>query len=215
MYTAGRRQTDEVIKGDMGRLTKMGADFVKTQRGGETTYHGPGQLVIYPLLDLGRMNLSIRDYICVLQNCIKSRLREAHGIEVHSSEHTGVFLDERTKVASIGVQVSHRLTLHGLAMNVTEEPKRWFDQVVACGLVDVKAGSIADVSKQEKGVEVEEEARRLSESIVKKLERETEPLMQSEEEGLKAIKYFIDETETFAKRMKPWPTEPLPFNDLS
>jgi lipoyl(octanoyl) transferase 2 len=51
----------------MERLTKMGADFVKTQRGGETTYHGPGQLVIYPLLDLGRMKMSVRDYISLLQ----------------------------------------------------------------------------------------------------------------------------------------------------
>jgi lipoate-protein ligase B len=86
--------------------------------------------------------MGIRDYICHLQTALKTLLRDRHGVVTGTSEHTGVFLDERTKVGSIGVQVRHRLTTHGVALNVTEEPRGWFDQIVACGLTEVRAGSV-------------------------------------------------------------------------
>jgi lipoate-protein ligase B len=129
-------------------LNALGADFVLAQRGGELTYHGPGQLVGYPLLDLGRTSpaIGIRDYICRLQRTLSLYLREAHGLAPMTTttmtEHTGVFLSANEKVASIGVQVRHRLTTHGFAMNVTREPRAWFDEIVACGLADVKAISV-------------------------------------------------------------------------
>jgi lipoyl(octanoyl) transferase len=197
----------------------MGADFVKTQRGGETTYHGPGQLVVYPLLDLGRMNMSIRDYICLLQKSIKSRLDNHHRIQTHTSEHTGVFLDVNTKVASIGVHVSHRLTLHGLAMNVTPEPKRWFQQVIACGLADVKAGSLSDASVLGSDVSVEDEAVGLVDLISKELGRECEPLIPSKasesssapSDGLRNLRYLVEEIDSFVKEMPSWPSEPKPL----
>ncbi|KAH9927490.1 chloroplast lipoate protein ligase [Epithele typhae] len=152
VYTYGRRQTEEtqgdpLVRPDQHeaqteRLTDLGADVVRTKRGGETTYHGPGQLVGYPLLDLGRYGppMPIREYICRLDKTLKAHIREEHGVEAIPSEHTGVFLDHHTKVASIGVQVRHRLTTHGFAFNVTKEPLAWFDHIVACGLTDVKAG---------------------------------------------------------------------------
>ncbi|KIJ68790.1 hypothetical protein HYDPIDRAFT_147385 [Hydnomerulius pinastri MD-312] len=144
VYTAGRRQTDDELQAERSRLTKTGADFVTTSRGGQLTYHGPGQLVGYPLLDLARRSppMGIRDYICKMQKMIQTHLMSAHQIEHVPSDHTGVFLDPVTKVASIGVQVRHRLTTHGFAMNVTKEPLEWFDRVVACGLADVRAGCI-------------------------------------------------------------------------
>ncbi|EJF58429.1 chloroplast lipoate protein ligase [Dichomitus squalens LYAD-421 SS1] len=150
VYTFGRRQLEssEEITLEASRLKGLGADCVSTKRGGETTYHGPGQVVGYPLIDLGRTSppMGIRDYICRLQKTLEAHLLEAHGIQHIPSEHTGVFLGPHTKVASIGVQVRHRLTTHGFAMNITEEPLAWFDRVVACGLTDVKAGCIARAS---------------------------------------------------------------------
>lgn len=145
VYTSGRRQTEHELQTERIRLTKTGADFVTASRGGQLTYHGPGQLVGYPLLDLGRTSppMGIREYICKMQKMIQSYLSSAHRLAHVPSEHTGVFLDPTTKVASIGVQVRHRLTTHGFAMNVTQEPLEWFDKVVACGLADVKAGCIA------------------------------------------------------------------------
>lgn len=148
VYTSGRRQTEHELQAERTRLTKMGADFITTSRGGQLTYHGPGQLVGYPLLDLGRTSppIGIREYICKMQQTIQSYLSSAHKLAHVPSEHTGVFLDPTTKLASIGVQVRHRLTTHGFAMNVTQEPLEWFDKVVACGLTDVKAGCIASAA---------------------------------------------------------------------
>src|SRR5258708_3954553 len=71
------------------------------------------------------------------------QLQEAiHALTPTTSENTGVFLNEYEKVASIGVQVRHRLTTHGFAMNITSEPRAWFDEIVACGLADVKSASV-------------------------------------------------------------------------
>ncbi|KAI0006172.1 lipoyltransferase [Russula compacta] len=158
VYTGGRRQTESETAAERARLTGLGADFVLAQRGGELTYHGPGQIVGYPLLDLGRTKppIGIRDYICRLQRILSLHLQEAHGLTPTASEHTGVFLGKHDKVASIGVQVRHRLTMHGFAMNITHEPRAWFDQIVACGLADVKAASIevATGRNLEVGIEV-------------------------------------------------------------
>ena len=159
VYTAGRRQTESETAPERARLTALGADFVLSQRGGELTYHGPGQLVGYPLLDLGRTSpaIGIRDYICRLQRTLLLYLREVHGITPTTvSEHTGVFLSADEKVASIGVQVRHRLTTHGFAMNITHEPRAWFDKIVACGLAGVKAASVeyATGRKVDVGTEV-------------------------------------------------------------
>lgn len=146
VYTSGRRQTENDLHLERARLTSIGAEFAIAARGGQLTYHGPGQLVGYPLLDLARTSppIGIRDYICMMQKMIQSYLLRTHGITHVPSDHTGVFLDPGTKIASIGVQVRHRLTTHGFAMNVTKEPLEWFGQVVACGLADVKAGCITE-----------------------------------------------------------------------
>jgi lipoate-protein ligase B len=159
VYTAGRRQSESSIEHERARLTSIGADFVTTARGGQLTYHGPGQLVGYPLLDLSRTSpiMSVREYICRLQKTLEQHLREAHGIEPIVSEHTGVFLNPTTKVGSIGVQVRHRLTTHGFALNITREPLPWFAQVVACGLNDVRAGCIEEAEGKDVKVTVEDE----------------------------------------------------------
>jgi len=124
VYTAGRRQTEPSIRDERTRLTAQGADFLTTTRGGELTYHGPGQIVGYPLLDLSRYSptMGARDYVCRMQKTLELHLKEAHGITPAPSGHTGVFLDRTTKIASIGVQVRQRLTSHGFAMNITREP---------------------------------------------------------------------------------------------
>jgi len=93
VYTSGRRQTERELETQRARLTKLGADFVTTLRGGQLTYHGPGQLVGYPLLDLGRRSppIGIREYVCKLQQMIQNYLSSAHKLAHVPSEHTGVF----------------------------------------------------------------------------------------------------------------------------
>ncbi|KAJ7184313.1 hypothetical protein C8R46DRAFT_1172566 [Mycena filopes] len=130
VYTAGRRQSEESVQDERARLTNIGADFVTTARGGELTFHGPGQIVGYPLIDLSRSSppMPVRDYVCRVQKMLELHLLEAHGIKHAPSDHTGVFLDANTKIGSIGIQVRHRLTTHGFSMNITQEPIPWFDQ---------------------------------------------------------------------------------------
>ena len=194
---------EDEIREERTRLRKMGADFESTQRGGQLTYHGPGQIVGYPLLDLGRTTpaVSIRDYICRIQTTLRSHLRDTHGIESSPSEHTGVFLDAHTKVASIGVQVRHRLTTHGFAFNVTREPLAWFDTVVACVLADVRAGSIAgrSVKKAEEEVTVAGEIPALVETFGRVFGRE---MVELEVEKGDEVNDAILELEGLARDME-------------
>ncbi|KAJ7739639.1 hypothetical protein DFH07DRAFT_76045 [Mycena maculata] len=181
VYTAGRRQTEDSVQDERSRLTNIGADFVTTARGGELTFHGPGQIVGYPLIDLSRTSppVSVRDYVCRLQKALEIHLMEAHGIKHAPTDHTGVFLDANTKIASIGVQIRHRLTTHGFAINITREPIPWFDQVVACGLADVKAGSVGTVKGQ--AIDIHGEIPGLLGSLGRMLDRELLPMNPAEE----------------------------------
>ncbi|KDQ54830.1 hypothetical protein JAAARDRAFT_134512 [Jaapia argillacea MUCL 33604] len=203
VYTAGRRQTDDELHSERTRLTRLGADFVSTQRGGQLTYHGPGQIVGYPLLDLARGEsvLGIREYICKLQKVLEGQLVEAHGLKLIPSEHTGVFLDAQTKIASIGVQVRHRLTSHGFAMNITPEPLAWFNKIVACGLEDVKAGCIG------KDATVEGEIPELVKRFGKMFGREMVKL-DVEAEG--EVEEAIRAVEEDARQAGDWHRTPLP-----
>ncbi|EMD41439.1 hypothetical protein CERSUDRAFT_110015 [Gelatoporia subvermispora B] len=208
VYTAGRRQRIDLqeVQTEAERLRGLGADFEATRRGGETTYHGPGQIVGYPLIDLGRYSptMAIRTYVCNMQKLLQTHLLEGHGIKHAASEHTGVFLDEQTKIASIGVHVRHRLTSHGFAMNITREPRPWFDRVVACGLVGVKAGCIADVTDQ-KDVTVEGEVRGLVERFGRLFNREMVQLdVEADEDVAKAVR----ELEEDAARAGRWSMTP-------
>ncbi|KAI9507366.1 hypothetical protein F5148DRAFT_1276246 [Russula earlei] len=187
------------------RLTALGADFVLAKRGGELTYHGPGQVVGYPLLDLGRAGtggggaaLSIRDYICRLQRVLSLHLREAHGLAPAPSEHTGVFLAAREKVASVGVQVRHRLTTHGFAMNVTHEPRAWFDEIVACGLADVKAASIESATGKE--VQVEAEVPGIVARFGRVMERRMVPLLEAGSDELAELVHTSERESTADER---------------
>jgi lipoate-protein ligase B len=89
--------------------------------------------------------MGIRDYIYRMQKTMSTVLKDEYGIASVPSDNTGVFLNDTTKLGSIGVQVRHRLTTHGFAFNVTREPLAWFSQVIACGLADVKAECMENV----------------------------------------------------------------------
>ena len=209
VYTGGRRQPESELAAERARLTNIGADFLRTQRGGQLTYHGPGQLVGYPLLDLGRTTpaMGIRDYICRMQKMIENHLQEAHGIAHIPSKHTGVFLNATTKVGSIGVQVRHRLTTHGFAFNVTSEPIPWFDEIVACGLADVKAGCIERAAR--KAVNVEDVVPDVVNAFGRLFERDMEKL---EVEKAGEVGELIAEMEDEARKAGQWSKAPSPVS---
>jgi len=206
VYTAGRRQNEPSIYDERVRLQNMGAEFVSATRGGQLTYHGPGQIVGYPMIDLSRYapTMTTRDFVCRIQKLLKDHLQDSHNIPSVHSEHTGVFLDPTTKIASIGVQVRHRLTSHGFAINITNEPLSWFNQITACGLDDVRAGSIE--SKLNKPTALGDEMRRIARQFGKLFVRDMVVLEQNDGSEIgKAIAALERE----AKDVGDWAKAPI------
>jgi lipoyl(octanoyl) transferase len=141
VYTRGRRSGAEDLPLGEDFYRAKGIDVVATDRGGKLTYHGPGQLVGYPIMRIDDVNLYLRtmehSLIVALGDAgVQARSRRDEGID-----YTGVWVRER-KIASIGVHVSRGVTTHGFAVNIDNdlEPFSW---VLACGLPDVTMTSLA------------------------------------------------------------------------
>jgi lipoyl(octanoyl) transferase len=119
-------------------------EVVETDRGGKSTYHGPGQLVCYPILDLNRHGRDVKKYVRDLEECLVKTLA-AFSLEGQRIEGlTGVWMHPPPrKIASIGVRVSRWVTTHGYALNVDLDPAPFTDWITACGLEDVAFTTIA------------------------------------------------------------------------
>jgi lipoate-protein ligase B len=147
VYTLGRRSgTDDLPLGE-DWCRAQGIDVVKTRRGGKLTYHGPGQLVGYPIMRVG----DVPEFVARMEGAIVEALAEA-GVTARPRSHegrewTGVWVDDR-KIASIGVHISRGVSAHGFAVNVTNDlaPFTW---VVACGLPSVSMTSVAQEGSPE------------------------------------------------------------------
>jgi lipoate-protein ligase B len=122
------------------------ADFVEAMRGGQTTFHGPGQLVAYPIVDIRTHKLSPRCYVGMLEKSLIATCAR-HGIKAMTTENTGVWTSEDDKIAAIGVHMRRNITSHGVGLNVNTD-LWWFDRIVACGLAGKRA-----TSYQRQGVE--------------------------------------------------------------
>jgi lipoyl(octanoyl) transferase len=134
VYTLGRRSDPAHIRWTRGQIEATGAEVHEVDRGGSVTFHGPGQLVGYPILDLG----ATPDVIAHLRRIEEAVIRAARDIGVElgrDAERTGVWSGER-KVCAIGVKLTHaRVTLHGFALNCATD-LAWYDAIVPCGLAD-------------------------------------------------------------------------------
>jgi lipoate-protein ligase B len=119
-------------------------EVVETDRGGKSTFHGPGQLVCYPILDLKRYGRDVKQYVRNLEEALIETLG-ALGLEGNRLEGlTGVWLERPPrKIASIGVHVSRWVTTHGYALNVDLDPAPFTDWITACGLEDATFTTIA------------------------------------------------------------------------
>jgi lipoyl(octanoyl) transferase len=141
VYTLGRRsEPGDLPMGESWYLSQ-GIDVVRTDRGGKLTYHGPGQLVGYPIVHVER----IPDHIAAMEGAIADALEQeglpgARGRDREGPEWTGVWIEDR-KIASIGVHVSRGVSMHGFAVNVDNDLQP-FGWVVACGLPTTQMTSI-------------------------------------------------------------------------
>ena len=140
VVTLGRRTDAEELHVPEG----ADVDVVETDRGGKSTYHGPGQLVCYPILDLHKHGQDIKKYVRDLEQAL-IRTMAPLGVEATTLDGlTGVWLERPPrKIASIGVHISRWVTTHGYALNVDLDPAPFTEWITACGLEDAAFTTIA------------------------------------------------------------------------
>lgn len=137
VYTLGKSGHMENMLLNEGQLAAKGATFYKINRGGDITYHGPGQIVGYPIFDLDNFFTDIHKYLRYLEEAIIMTLAE-YGLKGERSEgETGVWLDVGTpfarKICAMGVRASRWVTMHGFALNVNTD-LGYFDNIIPCGI---------------------------------------------------------------------------------
>jgi lipoate-protein ligase B len=143
VFTMGRNGSPDHVPGGPDRIRALGAEYVDVDRGGSVTFHGPGQLVAYPIVRLvdafpvagAPGQGDVLRYVRALESAI-CRVTQATGVRAGlRPPYTGAWVGT-AKVAAIGVKLSGGVTQHGLALNVGDEPLRWFAEVVPCGIED-------------------------------------------------------------------------------
>ena len=139
VYTIGKSGDEHNMLANAKKLEEINATFVKTTRGGDITYHGFGQIVGYPILDLDNYKSDIFLYMRNLEEVIIRTIAE-YGLEGERSEgETGVWLDVgkpyARKICALGVKTSKWVTMHGFGLNVNTD-LRYFDYIIACGIKD-------------------------------------------------------------------------------
>ena len=153
VFTVGRFRGEQDIIVPQQTLTQKGIDVVSTTRGGSVTYHGPGQLIGYPILDLKAHGIGIRQYIGKLEQAAIGLLSTL-GITGHRrTPYPGSVWVDDSKICSIGIHVSHHITMHGIALNVNTD-LRYFDYINPCGI----RGNVMTSISQVLGYPVEPEA---------------------------------------------------------
>lgn len=156
VYTLGKSGDEHNLLIDFIQLQAQHAQFVRTNRGGDITYHGPGQLVGYPIFDLANFNIGLKEYIFRLEACV-IELLDQYGLHATGLKGaTGVWLDADTKdarkICAIGVRSSRYVTMHGFALNINTDLS-YFNHINPCGFTDKAVTSL----EQELGAKQEME----------------------------------------------------------
>lgn len=141
VFTLGRRGGREHLLVSDDFLAARGIGLVPAERGGVITYHGPGQLVLYPILDLRRARLTAGEYVSCLEEVMLRLARDWGVTAERDSRNRGIWVGGR-KLGSVGIAIRHGISFHGLALNVNPslEPFTWINP---CGLTGVEMTSIA------------------------------------------------------------------------
>ncbi|XP_065847792.1 octanoyltransferase LIP2p, chloroplastic-like [Euphorbia lathyris] len=144
VYTLGTGSSTGYLKFD---IQDAPFEVYRTERGGEVTYHGPGQIIMYPIINLRNHKMDLHWYLRALEEVVIRVLSSIFSIEASRIEGlTGVWIGNQ-KVAAIGIKVSNWITYHGLALNVTTDLTP-FDWIVPCGIKNRKVGSIRGLLKE-------------------------------------------------------------------
>ncbi len=147
VYTLGKSGKEDHLLLDKKGLLDNDVSFYKINRGGDITYHGPGQLVVYPILDLEQFFTDIHKYMRLLEEAVIMTLLEYDIIAQRMEGQTGVWLGvgsiQVRKICAMGVKSSRWVTMHGLGFNVNSD-LRYFDHIIPCGISDKSVTSMAN-----------------------------------------------------------------------
>lgn len=147
VYTLGKSGKEDHLLLDKKGLLDNDVSFYKINRGGDITYHGPGQLVVYPIFDLEQFFTDIHKYMRLLEEAVIITLQEYGIIAQRMEGQTGVWLGvgsiEARKICAMGVKSSRWVTMHGLGFNVNSD-LRYFDHIIPCGISDKSVTSMAN-----------------------------------------------------------------------
>lgn len=146
VYTIGKSGKDDNLLINTEQLVNYGAELFHIDRGGDITYHGPGQIVGYPIFDIQQLKIGVKQYVYLLEESVIQTLKE-YGVDAGRLEGaTGVWLDSHTKnarkICAIGVKASHFITMHGFAFNINTDLK-YFDYINPCGFTDKGVTSLS------------------------------------------------------------------------
>ncbi len=166
VYTLGKSGNKNNLLVNEDYLKKGGATFYKINRGGDITYHGPGQIVGYPILDLENFFTDIHKYLRLLEEAVILTLKE-YGLEAQRSNgETGVWFDVGTekarKICAFGVKSSRWVTMHGFAFNVNSDLS-YFGNIIPCGIVGKKVTSLE--KEKEKKIDMQEVKNKLKKNL--------------------------------------------------
>lgn len=164
VITVGRFSTGANVVASREFLADRGIEVIQTTRGGDVTYHGPGQLVGYPIFHLKELGLGVKAYIQTLEEVFTRYLDESCGIRAEAGEgQIGVWIENR-KITAIGVYVSHFVSMHGFAFNINTDLSH-FSYIIPCGITDKEVTSL----EKEKGEKQDFDA--VAEGVVDTLSR--------------------------------------------
>ncbi|TYK38470.1 lipoyl(octanoyl) transferase LipB [Bacteroides pyogenes] len=169
VYTLGRSGKEKNMLLSDEQLKAIDATLYHIDRGGDITYHGPGQLVCYPILNLDEFRMGLKEYVHFLEQAVIN-VCASYSIEAgRLDKATGVWIDAETsrarKICAIGVRSSHYVTMHGLALNVNTD-LRYFSYINPCGFIDKGVTSLRQELKNE--VSMDEVKQRLAGELRKR-----------------------------------------------
>ncbi len=165
VYTLGKSGDEKNLLVNDSQLQQKNATYYKINRGGDITYHGPGQLVAYPILDLDNFFTDIHKYLRLLEETIIKTLAEYGIVSGRSKGETGVWLDEQNplkarKICAFGVRCSRWVTMHGWGFNVNADLS-YFNNIIPCGINDKAVTSLnAEIGKEVNMNEIKEKLKK-------------------------------------------------------
>ncbi|MBG73733.1 MAG: hypothetical protein CL796_02450 [Chloroflexi bacterium] len=142
LFTIGKsgKKSDILVSQEV--LNKKGINVYESNRGGEITYHGPGQLIYYPIINLKKLKIKPVEYVRIIQKTVINSLYDFNIQSEHENQPVGVWVKGK-KISSIGVRISKSVSLHGVAINLNCDLK-YFTYIIPCGIKDLNLTNIAN-----------------------------------------------------------------------